>query len=1087
MMIHNLSRRRKWLLAITGLLAIYVFTGFFIIPLVARNTTVSKLSQAIDRKVAIGKVRFNPFTLTLAVENFSVKQKDSVDDMAAFQSLFVNLEWRSLFRAAPVVSQARLDKPVVRLFRDERGAFNFSDLIQPAKEEPSSVPEPQKADSEASLFAFSLANIEIVEGDVVFKDESKGKIHRLEHLNVGVPFISTIGKAAEVFVLPRFSADIDGRPFSLEGKTKPFHHSLETNFNLELKELDLPYYLDYVPAALPVTIKNGTLDANLTISFINTPETALRLSGRTELKGLKATDAEDRPLLELDRLGIGLSPSGILGGDIHLSAVELEGPKIHLVRDASGRLNILPPPADAGTGAPAEEDQVQDRPESDSPMKIRVDAFRLADAVVSLSDGDGSETADGPSPGEIIGLPLLEVDAVAVDTGKRDITIGAVRTADGRLRVNRLKDGTLNLQALSGPAAEPITEEPVGEDSTPEEASPSWVVSLSTLSLDNYQVRAEGLLPGNSAGAVVDQIRAAVTDFSTRRDNTGQVDFSCRLNESGLLTVKGGVGLSPLSAGLAVGLDHLGLPGLYPFLADYVPGEITGGEAFLQGDVSLAPVQGKDLAATFQGQAAIRDFKSIDRQKGGPLVAFDGLELNAVRAGNHPAALEVGDIRLIRPSAEVAIDAGGKLNLARTAGKDEAGTGTTEFKADPSPESAGKSVSVDIGKIVLADGRLRFSDLSSGRLFQAGLSKANLEVSGVSSRPDQVAEVLFSGLLDNQTPLNLSGRISPLSRDLYADLLLKVENLELSGVSPYSGRYIGRDIAKGKLFTDLGYIVKDRKMTGENHIFIDQLELGKTVDSPDAADLPVGLAISLLRDRQGKIVLDVPVSGDLNDPKFSLGRIILQAFTNIVVKAATSPFSLVGAVMGGADPSHLEFAYGSADIPEATGPVVDKLVDLLYDRPKLAIELNGFVDGEKDRQALADMAFLKKLKAVKHAAMPPAEARATAVDNVLIAPEEFEEYLWQAYKLEPFDKQKNVLGLDSRIPSAEIETLMRQHIQVDDDQLKTLADQRARRIRDRILASGKVEPARVFVVEASFLKPEAIKGVGNSRVDVRLK
>jgi hypothetical protein len=675
-------------------------------------------------------------------------------------------------------------------------------------------------------------------------------------------------------------------------------------------------------------------------------------------------------------------------------------------------------------------------------------------------------------------LPLLEADAVTVDTGTRAVNIAGIRTADGRLLINRLEDGKLNLQALS----EFSSEEDVGPDvEAPAAAAPSapWAVSLGTLDLTNYQVRAENLVPENKAGAIIDTIRVGAKDFSTRQESTGTVDMSCRINESGELTVKGVVGISPVSARLTAGLEHLGLTGLYPFLAAYFPGAITGGEVSVMGDIVLAQTADGALNANFDGQAGINDFKAVDKQNGRPLIAFNALELTAIKAGNSPVALTIGDVQLKRLAADLDIDAEGNFNLYRT-------TGAEPRDAAGAPETKGEPLSINIGRFALTDGRLRFSDKMPAQPFHTELSDINFQVTGLSSRPDQMAVVLFSGLLDNQASLNLSGRISPLAEKPYADIVLKIENMELSGLSSYSGKYIGRNIAKGKLFTDLGYTIKDQTLTAKNHVFIDQLALGTAVDSPKATNLPVGLAISLLRDRQGKITLDVPVSGNLNDPKFSLGRIILQAFTNIIAKAATSPFSLVSAALGGADPSHLAFDYGSSEIPEKDRPAIDSLVELLYNRPTLAIELSGFVDSEQDGRALSEGLFVRKLKALKQAELD-ASARTTPVDSITLTPEEYEDYLWQAYKLETFSKPKNALGLDKKLPLEELQALMRQHIQADGTQLKMLADQRARQVRDRILSSGKVEPERVFVVEAASLKPESVDGVGSSRVDVRLK
>ena len=857
-----LSRRQKWIRWGLGLLAFYTLTGFVVIPLVARHVATDQITKALKRPAAIEKIRFNPFTLTLGVENFALKQKDTPRDMVSFKRFFLNLRWASLFRLAPLVSHLRLESPVVNISRNDQGIFNFSDLTAPPAESSEPALQEKEAADKSRPPRFSVSNIQISDGRVVFQDDTVNKTHRVENLNLGVPFVSTIGKAAEIFVKPFFSAEIDGRPFSLEGQTLPFHETQETDLRIKLTDLDLPRYMDYVPG-LPVVLAAGALSLDLVISFLNTGEKGdLKISGQAALSGLRVTDAGGGPLFNLGRLSL---------------------------------------------------------------------------------------------------------EALAADVFGRTISLGQIKTSGGVLLIDRGADGALNLAALARPAEEaPRRPETAAEPPPAQEPSSPWTISLGALHLDDYQVLA----------------------------------------------------------------DNLSAPG--------------SGEA---------------------------------------MVSLGSLAVTELVVDGSPATVKIGDIHWDGPAAALRLEpVAGDQKPVQT----DTAPAAAAVSAEP-PDDGKAGAAIDINRLALVNARFSFSDHTPTTPFQTELSDINLELTGLSSRPEQTAGLTFSALLDKQSPLTMSGRLNPLAEDLFVDLGLKFDNLELSSFSPYSGQYIGRKIGKGKLFTALGYTVKEQRLNGENHIFIDQLELGERVDSPQATNLPVQLAIFLLQDREKKITLDVPVTGDLNDPAFSLGRTILQVFTNLVVKAGTSPFSLVSGLLGGVDPSHLAFEPGRADIDRALGDIIDRLADLLYNRPALAVELAGFVDPGQDGPALSEQLLRDRIKARKRAELSPEKAAATPLESITIAPEEYAEYLWQVYTQTTFPKQKTALGQDKKLPVQEMEALLRQHVRADESHFKALAGERARQVRDRLLASGKVEPERVFVVETDVFRPEAVEGLGGGRVDVRLK
>jgi hypothetical protein len=342
--------------------------------------------------------------------------------------------------------------------------------------------------------------------------------------------------------------------------------------------------------------------------------------------------------------------------------------------------------------------------------------------------------------------------------------------------------------------------------------------------------------------------------------------------------------------------------------------------------------------------------------------------------------------------------------------------------------------------------------------------------------------------LNDYAPLEIIGKINPLKQDLYVDLKVKFKDMDLSPATPYSGKYAGYTIQKGKLSFDLKYLIDKKKLDSQNVIFLDQFTFGDKVESPQGTQLPVKLAIALLKDRKGEIKLDIPVSGSLDDPKFSVWGIILKIIVNLIAKAATSPFALLGAVFGGGEElSYLEFDYGIFTIAETNTKKIDTMVKAFSDRPALKLDIEGHVDLEKDREGLKQLFFQRKLKAQKLKEMVKKGTPVVPVDDVKIEKQEYEKYLKMAYKEEKFPKPRNILGIAKDLPVPEMEKLMLTHIEIKESDLRSLASQRAMIVKDTILKTGKIESERIFIIEPKSLAPEKKEKLKDSRVDFKLK
>jgi len=403
--------------------------------------------------------------------------------------------------------------------------------------------------------------------------------------------------------------------------------------------------------------------------------------------------------------------------------------------------------------------------------------------------------------------------------------------------------------------------------------------------------------------------------------------------------------------------------------------------------------------------------------------------------------------------------------------------------APPAQPEKKAAYTAKVGTITLKGGRINFTDRHIKPGYTADITEVGGRVSGFSSEETKPGDVELKAMFGNYAPITISGRINPLGKDLYVDIKTSLTGLDLSQFTPYSGKYAGYTVQKGKLSLELQYLVVQKKLEAKNNIFADQFYLGEKVESPDATKLPLKFALALLRDRRGEIHLDVPLSDSIDDPKFSLGKIIIQVILNVITKAVTSPFALLGSLFGGGEElGYVEFDYGSATINPGDSKKLDTLGKAMFERPSLKLGIEGHADPEKDAEAVRQSMFQRRVKAQKLRDMVSDGLPAVPVDEVEVAPEEYEKYLKKAYKAEKFPKPRNIIGIARSLPVSEMEKLMLANMEVKEDDLRQLAAGRAESVREYMLGTARVEQDRVFVVQPRALAPEKMEGVKDSRV-----
>jgi hypothetical protein len=1192
-------RTRKIVLWIASVLfAIGVLLGLAAPPLI-RGKVASTLSDKLHRPVTIEQISINPFAMTVAVRGFLMKERQGDTPAVSFDELFVNLEFRSLVRLAPVIKELRLIRPYVSLVRNDDRSYNFQDLIDEFTGGPSTPGGPPPR--------FALNNIEILDGRLDFDDRPEKTKHTITQLRIGVPFISSLPSHVDIKVKPEFSAIINGAPFHLAADTAPFKDSRESTIGFDIDKLEIAKYLEYSPVALNFTVPSGYLAGKIRAAFKTSDNDPplLSITGNLGLRDLEMVQTGGGPLIKLPSLEVLIEAIHVFANRTALKSIKAEGLELHVNRSREGKINFA-----NLTAAAAETKTPEAEPEPKPgakpfvytieeidlgsttvhftdeqlkrPYKTRLDNvhFKIANltneagkkANVELSfesedkekfshtgtlqltpllaegklDVEGLKTAelrpyyetavaaeikDGlldlstqysfeKKDGQAADIKLTELSANlrrlrleldgqpeplwriaslalkdgAIDVAKKTIVIGSIEGKDGNGYVQRASDGTLNLTriARAQPAADRAPPAPAAKPGEGE-----WRIDAQQIVLDRFRINVDDRSNPTPAKISIANLSVRGHNFSSAKNQRAKATIRAQVNGKGVLRLVGTATANPVNAKFVVDAQDLDLVPFQPYLDGQVNFLLTGGRAGTKGELTFDASGSGPAKVNYQGGVQVADFGAVEKDGQQDLLRWKMLALDALQFDLEPFQLRFGEITLAEFYSRLILGADGKLNLQNlTVQKEEekaqapAPEKPVETAAPAAAEAAAPKT-VTIGKINLQEGNINFSDFFIKPNYSANLTNVQGTISELKA--ESPGDINLQARLDNAAPVEIKGKINPLAKDLFLDIIADAKDIELSPMTPYSVKYVGYGIERGKLSFNVKYKLENRKLTAENKIILNQLTFGEKVESPTAIKLPVLLAVALMKDRNGVIDVDLPISGSLDDPQFSVGGIVLRIIGNLITRAVTAPFSLLASAFGGGgsgeDLAYIEFDNGRANLNQAAQAKIATLAKALNNRPALNLEIMGRVDPLTDLEGLKRVGIERKVKAQKLKDLARKGEAPRSVDDVQVPPSEYPQYLKAAYGEESFPKPRNMIGLAQDLPVPEMEKLMMQHAKASDDDMRQLANQRAQTVRDALLATGQVSAERLFVVAAKPLTTEQrakLKGRPN-RVDFSMK
>ncbi|MBU0835922.1 MAG: DUF748 domain-containing protein [Gammaproteobacteria bacterium] len=834
--------------AFTGValvLICYSLLGFLILPGIAQRIANQQLAAYATVPASLQRIEFNPFSLELSLFGLRIGEQD--DRQLAFERLFLDLQWDSLWQRTLHLANVELIEPDVEVRFAEDGTLNLSQLFE--------VPESEPTTSEGGdIFPLRMDRLQLAGGRLAFQDQRPSEPIALVY---------------------------DALTFEL--------HNLATR-------------------------SDGSADARLTASGPS--------GGRIDWQG----DISLQPLTS--------------SGQLQVSDLQLRDLWPY-VRDA------VPLVLREGTLT--------------FRTHYRLDladdlALWLENAEATL----GPLALDSPDGRKLIRMERLELSEASLDLARQQISIGKLRSRNLETWAAREADGELDWQKLFASTSDKTDADAPTTDDTAKGANAPWQVLLRDAQLRDYRVHLVDRVPDDEVALELGPLDLNIREFDSLGTSPFSLELETGVGKQGAIQANGQLQMSPVSGKLAVTTRDIDLRIAQAYLSPLVHLEVRSGLLASELEVELKSTE--PLAFSVRGSVDATQLHTLDTINNRDFVKWQRLQLSGLDY-QHPSSLTIERVDLSQPYARFIINPDLSTNINDLlVERSEAGDDNAQAQDSSEP------LAIRIGGIAIADGSANFADFSLRPPFVTAIQSLNGDIGTLDNREQKAASVNVAGKVDQYAPVSIKGSLTPFDPLQSLDIATSFRQVELTTLTPYSGKFAGYRIRKGRLNLDLHYRIEQGRLNAENKVVLEQLQLGEKVDSPDAVDLPVRLAVALLKDSKGTISIELPVQGNLNDPQFSVMPIVWQTLRNLVVRAAQAPFKFIAGLAGGsdADLSHVGFEPASSELDSEARKRLDTLASALKQRPALRLEVEGMSAAAVDGALLAEQRLQQEFRETQY-------------------------------------------------------------------------------------------------------------------------
>lgn len=1003
------AKRQKQVFGLFSVLVVYSMLGFLAAPPLLKKLAQQYVHDQLQLELALTAIELNPLTLALRVDGVRVSQPHG-ETLVAVHSIYLNASMlMSIWQRRLYVDELAVRQPYINVHINQQGKLNLLQLLPPDDGQHRSTP-------------WQLAQLTVQQARIDLADDSRRQPFRSRFTAFDLQLYNLSSSAGDQGQY-QFSADTaQNEHLSWQGRIGL--QPLRSEGHLLVRNLQLTTVGAYLAGQIPLTIRRGVLDIDADYRVLMTADQpVVQVSaGHLVARDVQAASQHERPLLpslarlELQGLHLGwpqlqLQFQNMVLQDLALADSRSETPAIMEL----GGLTL-----------------------SHGDWRAQSDSMTLAQIVSrNLVMRDGAQV--------LLTIPAIAIDHLQARPDHQFINSGRIAINGGDLALQLLANGGNNWQDMLAR----LSSRWQTPDRQAAAATPPWTYALGELALSRFQLALEDRRqqPVFREPVLIEQLTVnPELDLAKPHALSAQL----RLGTGGAIKLAGELQEAPLKINGQLQVSALALPPLAVYVNDLARLRLESGELDIDGRLHFQ--QQPQLQASFDGMVGVNRFAANDMKLNERFLAWKRLVATGLQWQLTPMRLKIQHVLADQPFSRVIVAPDKTINLEQVVA-----TGNK-----PSSTQSSSALALAIETVTINNGSMLFADLTLSPQFATGIQSLTGAINGISTSQHSHAVISLAGRVDQYGKALINGSLNPFSPDENTDIAVKFQNVELTTLTPYSAKFAGYRLDKGKLSLDLNYKIQQRQLKASNKIVLNQLTLGDKVDSPDAVSLPLRLAIALLKDADGVIDLDIPLSGSLDDPKFRVGPIVWQAIVNVLTKVATAPFRFIaGLVDGGDDMDSIAFDQGMAVLPADSTARLGKLAQALNRRPALRLEIRGVFDPVHDGESLRRNKYQQALASRPHQGWS---------ELALL-----EQWYSEQFGIEALQQQRALnlkpvsAGDTLQLAANSYQQALAQALQasqpVAEGELRQLALDRARAIRSQLIDKNQIAESRVFVLE----------------------
>ncbi|BDY13821.1 DUF748 domain-containing protein [Hydrogenimonas cancrithermarum] len=959
----KIYRKKFWYCCLAFLFFFYTIAGFWMLPFIASKNLPPLLSKTLGTDVTIGAISFNPYTMQLELSDITIEDKNE-RDFFTLKALDIDFSpISSLFNRSIGFDALRFKRPAIHIVIEEDGSFNFSNILKHLEKK--QTPSDTKSLSDtSSLPPLRIRQFAIESATLTFEDLSKAEPVKIvaTNYNFGIENISTLPNEYGFLVYEIETKDTAFvRSFS-KISLNPFYVRGE----LDIQSANLKKINHYLKESTTLDLREGRGDLSLTYNIEQThPGIRAKITkGRLAIHNFRLDDAVSTPAT-IDLFEIRNIDAEWPERSVSIDEVILDNAKLYTAVDKQGSFSFNTWKKRAQPVKRKIPTSTEPITAAMSPWKIGIKEVRIDNLHTRLEgplyfvDADHTHSfealhfeTNGTVQVLLEHLNLHNIEITEKEGENTPLRIKRVELKRGLLRLPQkklaieeinidrpdirlvlFKNGQSNIQKLFLSKQKNSSKR---KSVKPDHTKP-FGVTLKNLDLQDGVFRFEERRVKDPLRLTAQKVGFHLVGFAFPQKERSSFRLSLKTPSEGTISAEGSLLLSPLKADFTLQTSDVAITPYVPYVQKFLNIDIPEGSLNSHAEISYnTSLQPK---ATIDYSLDLKHLKIDHALTGSEIFSVERITVKPAHLELGPNAMKIDKVVLEEPYIRVHVAKDKSTNLDRLVKRGPAKDKNIKMATTKKRESLNYSLT----KVEIKKGRSDFSDLSLPLPFATHIQDLKGEAIGISSLPDNLASIQLKGIVDRYGMANIKAFLIAADPIRKSEIDIDFRNLDVTNLSPYTGKYIGYTIKDGRLWLKLKYTIEDGKLLSENKIVLKKLELGDKIESDESIEAPIQLAIALLKDSNGIIDLDIPLEGNVTDPKFKVGKVVWQAIGNMISGIVTAPFRFLGNMLGikGEELQYVDFEPGSDTIDPTEREKLDKLVEIFKKRPLLKLELTG--------------------------------------------------------------------------------------------------------------------------------------------------